>query len=216
MRGSGVPSLIDPVMPAGSLGGRPQPVLRTADGALALRPFEASDAPAVFDAFTDPGIRRWHVRSMESPDEAREWIEAAGRQWAADERGEWAIVPGGGVVGDDARTDDADDDGGRAAGPLAGRICVRTLDLEEGIAAVGYWVVPAARGQGVARRALEAATRWAFSAGFHRIELDHATANVASCRVAEHAGYAAEGVRRSAALHEEGWLDMHVHARIAP
>lgn len=42
------------------------------------------------------------------------------------------------------------------------------------------------------------------------------TANAASCRVALKAGFAAEGTRRSAALHADGWHDMHLHARIAP
>ncbi|GAB3165667.1 hypothetical protein GCM10027059_23500 [Myceligenerans halotolerans] len=63
---------------------------------------------------------------------------------------------------------------------------------------------------------MEAAAGWAFAKGFHRLDLDHATGNTASCRVAERAHFTAEGTRRSAALHEDGWLDMHVHARLAP
>jgi RimJ/RimL family protein N-acetyltransferase len=59
--------------------------------------------------------------------------------------------------------------------------------------------------------------RWAFEkAGFHRIELEHSTANDASCRVAVKAGFHEEGIRRSAALHADGWHDMHVHALLAP
>jgi RimJ/RimL family protein N-acetyltransferase len=38
----------------------------------------------------------------------------------------------------------------------------------------------------------------------------------ASCRAAEKAGYPAEGTRRSAALHPDGWHDMHVHALVRP
>ncbi|MGO8889299.1 MAG: GNAT family N-acetyltransferase [Streptosporangiaceae bacterium] len=40
-------------------------------------------------------------------------------------------------------------------------------------------------------------------------------ANTASCRVAAKAGFAAEGIQRSAVLHADGWHDMHVHARIS-
>jgi RimJ/RimL family protein N-acetyltransferase len=40
---------------------------------------------------------------------------------------------------------------------------------------------------------------WAFEeVGFHRLDLEHAVGNTASCRVAEKTGFAAEGVRRSA------------------
>jgi ribosomal-protein-alanine N-acetyltransferase len=40
-------------------------------------------------------------------------------------------------------------------------------------------------------------------------------ANVASCRVAASAGFWEEGLRRGAALHADGWHDMHVHALLA-
>ena len=40
-------------------------------------------------------------------------------------------------------------------------------------------------------------------------------ANPASCRVAVKAGFREEGVRRGAALHADGWHDMHVHALLA-
>jgi ribosomal-protein-alanine N-acetyltransferase len=57
---------------------------------------------------------------------------------------------------------------------------------------------------------------WAFGTlGLHRIEANHSTANPASCRVAERAGFAAEGVKRGEALHADGWHDMHLHARLA-
>lgn len=48
----------------------------------------------------------------------------------------------------------------------------------------------------------------------HRLELEHAVDNTASCRVALKAGYAYEGTRRSAALHADGWHDMHLHAHL--
>jgi len=39
--------------------------------------------------------------------------------------------------------------------------------------------------------------------------------NFAWCRVAAKAGFRSEGIRRSAALHAEGWHDMHVHTFVA-
>ena len=58
---------------------------------------------------------------------------------------------------------------------------------------------------------------WAFEvAGFHRLDLEHATGNTASCRVAGKAGFALEGVRRSARLLADGRHDVHAHARLRP
>ena len=58
---------------------------------------------------------------------------------------------------------------------------------------------------------------WAFGeAGFHRLELQHSTRNLASCRVAEKSGFALEGTKRSSLLHDDGWHDMHLHGRVSP
>ena len=63
--------------------------------------------------------------------------------------------------------------------------------------------------------AVTALADWALDVvGLHRLELYHATANEASCRVALKTGFAPEGTKRSAVLHEDGWHDMHLHARI--
>jgi ribosomal-protein-alanine N-acetyltransferase len=51
--------------------------------------------------------------------------------------------------------------------------------------------------------------------GLHRVQLDHSTGNNASCRVAAKAGFRFEGTRRGQALPEDGWHDMHMHARVA-
>ena len=99
-------------------------------------------------------------------------------------------------------------------GRLAGRMTLK-VHLAHGYARVGYWTRTADRGRGLAAQALLTATQWAFDRGFHRVELEHSTQNPASCRVAVKAQFAAEGMRRSAALHADGWHDMHVHGSIA-
>jgi len=63
-------------------------------------------------------------------------------------------------------------------------------------------------------RAVDAMASWAFTAGFRRLDLEHAVGNTASCRVAEKTGFAAEGVRRSAWLLADGRCDVHAHARL--
>ncbi|MEW2049587.1 GNAT family N-acetyltransferase [Streptomyces sp. NPDC005476] len=183
------------VLPAGTLSGIAQPVLRTDDGLL-LRPWRAEDVPAVYTAFQDPAMHQWHIRAADSEEEVAGWIEEWRTNWAQERNAQWAVV--------DAGTED-----------LLGRVALRSIVLTEGVAEIAYWTTGAARGRGVAPRATTALTRWAFDEiGFHRLELMHAVANEASCRVAAKAGFTLEGTRRSAALHQDGWHDMHLHARV--
>jgi RimJ/RimL family protein N-acetyltransferase len=185
-----MPDLVGPVVPAGRLCGVAQPVIAVDE--LVLRPWVASDAPAVVEAYRDPDIQRWHVRSM-SEDEASTWVLSWADRWAAETGAGWAIT---------------------ADGLIVGRIGLRT-NLSEGNGETGYWVLPQGRGRSVAPRALRAVTEWMFShIGLHRIELEHSTLNEASCRVAAKAEYAAEGTKRRSALHADGWHDMHQHARL--
>ncbi|ARU52989.1 GNAT family N-acetyltransferase [Cellulosimicrobium cellulans] len=173
----------------------PQPVLDTGDG-LRLRPWTGDDAPALREVYDDPAVRRWHVRSLTTDAEARDVALGWAARWGEGAGASWAVVD--------------------PEGALRGRLALREVSLQDGSAEVAYWTVPAARGQGVAPRALRTATRWAFGAGFHRLWLEHSVDNAPSCRAAASAGFDAEGVRRSAVLHADGWHDMHTHARIAP
>ncbi|MFF9522349.1 GNAT family N-acetyltransferase [Streptomyces achromogenes] len=190
-----MPFLVKPVLTAGALAGGPQPTLPAAGGLL-LRPWRAEDAPAVHAAFQDPALHQWHMRACHSEEEAAGWIARWQASWAGENEAQWAVV--------DERTDE-----------LRGRVALRQILLGSGVAEVAYWTVARARGQGVAARAAAALSHWAFEEiGFHRLELFHATANEASCRVAAKAGFALEGTKRSALLHQDGWHDMHFHARV--
>ncbi|WP_181139674.1 GNAT family N-acetyltransferase [Streptomyces sp. Ru71] len=190
-----MPYLTQPVLPAGTLSRTPQPTIPTDDG-LVLRPWRAQDAPAVYEAFQDPVIHQWHVRSADSEEEVRGWIAEWQRAWAGERTAQWAV---------------ADADGDR----LLGRVGLRQIELLDGAAEVAYWTHAAARGRGVAARATRALARWALEEiGFERLELLHAVRNEASCRVAAKAGFALEGTKRRALLHPDGWHDMHLHARV--
>jgi RimJ/RimL family protein N-acetyltransferase len=187
-----VPDLVPHVLPAGALSRRPQPVL--AAGHLSLRPWEPDDAPALVAAYADPGVQHWNGASMDEA-EAQTYAPVWAEHWRAERRAGWAVVHGD---------------------ELAGRITLRGIDHEQGSAEVTYWVVPAARGTGVAPAAVAAVVEWAFGqAGFHRLELQHSTGNPASCRVAEKSGFALEGTRVRSLLHGDGWHDMHLHGRTA-
>lgn len=190
-----MPRLTAPAMSAGALSDTEQPFIAVGLEAV-LRPWKPTDAAAVVQAFADPEIQRWHVRSAESEDEARSWITTWQGGWAAETEANWALA--------DSRTD-----------TLLGRMSLKGIGLHDGTAGLAYWMVPAARGRGLCTRAAQVLFRWAFDTGFHRIGLEHSIANEASCRVAVKAGFAAEGIQRSSALHADGWHDMHIHARLA-
>ncbi|QNP73702.1 GNAT family N-acetyltransferase [Streptomyces roseirectus] len=190
-----MPYLTSPVLLPGVLAARPQPRL-VAPGGLLLRPFHEGDVPAVYAAFQDPVMHQWHARAAGSVGEVEGWVDEWRGQWAGEENAQWAVA-------------DADSDA------LLGRVALREIVLGDGLAEMAYWTVPAARGRGVAARAAAVLSDWALDdVGFHRLELLHATGNPASCGVARNAGFAAEGTKRSAVLHADGWHDMHLHARV--
>ncbi|NEC65543.1 GNAT family N-acetyltransferase [Streptomyces sp. SID9727] len=78
---------------------------------------------------------------------------------------------------------------------------------------VGYWTGASARGLGVASRAVELLTTWAFDtrteAGLSRLQLIHNAGNPASCRVAQKAGHTLESILPPRAPHE---AEGHCHA----
>ncbi len=186
-----MPELVSPVVPAGRLSGQLQPCLTVDE--LVLRPWLPSDATALVEAYKDPAIQKWHVRSM-SEDEAKRWAMSWSKRWIEETGAGWAIV---------------------VQDTLIGRVGLRTINLAEGVGEAAFWVLPAARGRGIAPRALDAVTAWMFAhVGLHRIELLHSTANRESCRVASKAGYLVEGTKRQHGLHADGWHDMHLHARL--
>lgn len=166
------------------------------DDELTLRRFVESDVDVLVAAYADPGIQLWHRRSL-TPAEALEWVVGrAQARWAAETGTEWAVV-------------DAD-------GTVVGRVGLPVLSLREGHAEAGYWVLPEARGRGVAGRALTAMAEWVFGLGLPRVELRHSVLNEASCRVATKAGFVHEGTARQGLVHADGFHDMHLHARLAP
>jgi RimJ/RimL family protein N-acetyltransferase len=173
---------------------------------IRLRPFTEADLPAVARALLDPNILSWAAgRSVARarPDErAHLWLQARRTSWA-DGIALYAVT-------------DADD------GTLLGSISVRDIDRLPDQAVVGYWVTPAARGRGVASRALDAASYWAFSPledgglALHRINLDHVLLNTGSCKVALKADFQIEGTMRDYFIEANGRRhDAHLHARLA-
>ncbi|GAT66625.1 N-acetyltransferase GCN5 [Planomonospora sphaerica] len=165
-------------------------------GTLHLRPWRAEDAGVVGAALRDPEIRRWATASPEIPDE---------QAWLADRIEGWADGSSASFAVADSTT-----------GGVLGHIRVRTRG--DGVGEVGYWVLPAARGRGVAGHALGAVARWSFAClGLSRLDLRHAVANPASCAVARRNGFAlARLLAQPSPTGEDELVEMHLHTLVPP
>lgn len=179
-----------------------------AAGSLLLRPWRGTDAEAMVAAWADPEIRRWSRYGQLSPtvDGMEHWVARNREQWRAGQRAAFAVESPSGV--------------------LAGSITLRDFGRDENgeggdTAEVGYWIVPRARGRGIAPLAVTAVSTWAFAPpergglGVRRVELVHSVGNTASCRVAQKAGFPHEGTLRESFRYADGaWHDEHLHARL--
>lgn len=129
-------------------------------------------------AYRDPVMWRWLRHPVTTDDQARQLIAARTQDTLAGKSFSFAILE---------RTADGE------AGDLAGGISLRGLGDGTVTGEVGYWVAAAARGRGVAPRALNALCDWAFgmprTPRLERLELIHSVGNHASCRVAEKTGF---------------------------
>ncbi|MCX4803993.1 GNAT family N-acetyltransferase [Streptomyces sp. NBC_01214] len=187
-------SPIPHVVPAGRMARSEQPVLALTGG-WELRLWHQDDADALCAAGQDRTVRLWNRLLVNSPEEARQRIERMHRRWRAELGAIWAVA--------------------RPDGPAVGLIGWNDVDLQGGSAEIVYWLLPAARGGGVAVEATRRVSRWALDdLGLHRLRLCHSVANPASCRVADKAGYTFEGTMRGALLHADGWHDQHLHALV--
>ncbi len=172
---------------------------------LRLRAWDSrsdADADAWLRGLSDPDFRRWNtpVKLVEGIEDARESLRLRA-EWDAEGRSV------------SFRVTDA------TSGGTLGHIGVNDIDDLLRTARVGYWVLPEARGRGVATRALRLAARHAFAElGLYRLELGHALGHGASCRIAERCGFGYEGTLRGAmfeAGRHDAFRDVHLHGRLA-
>ena len=87
------------------------------------------------------------------------------------------------------------------------------LTRQPGSATLGYWLIEAARGRGLATQAVTTATRWAVNeVGLSRIEAFVEPDNRPSMRVLERAGFVREGLLRSYLVLEQARSDAVVYS----
>jgi RimJ/RimL family protein N-acetyltransferase len=156
-----------------------------------MRQWAAADAGELVEIHRDPAMHRWLRVPIHDAGDALRWLDLQHNGWAAGARLSFAVR-------------EADD------GPIVA--CV-VLSRPRGPGGeVGYWTAAAARGRGIASHAVDSLSRWAFAtfATLERLELRHQVDNHASCRVAEKACFALDGVLPAEPPYP---LDGHRHVR---
>jgi len=157
------------------------PVPPLTDDVVLLRPWYEADAPGKVLAFSDPVVQRFSRRT--TPYTEADARSALAEQEEARLRGEELNFALAGP-------------GDQAA--MLGGCSLYDVRLDQGCAALGYWLASEARGRGVATHAVRLLARWAFAElGLARLELTCGPDNEASQRVAERCGFVREGLLRS-------------------
>jgi RimJ/RimL family protein N-acetyltransferase len=158
----------------------PLPLSPLADELVLLRRWDKSDIPAMLAAFEDAWFQRFSDWAPADAEAARAYQAKAERDRRRGRGIDQAVV----------RVE--------SPGLLLGGASLHDVDLHQGTGAVGFWLVPAARGQGAASRAVRLIAGWAFAElGLARLEITCAPDNEASQRVALRCGFSREGVLRS-------------------
>ena len=173
------------------------PLTRLVVDDLVFRPFGKDDTEPLVIGCNDPELQRWlplpfpYTRELASA-----WVttEAERRR----------------VEGEGLHLAIAD-----AADQFLGNVSLKKTHWRHGHTEVGYWVMPAARGRGIATAAAGTLSRWALQQErIFRVELTAAPGDIASQRVAEKAGFSFEGIARSGGIIHSGRTDLKIYSLI--
>ncbi|SCF09230.1 Protein N-acetyltransferase, RimJ/RimL family [Micromonospora haikouensis] len=172
---------------------------RLTDGVVTVRPVGPDDAEALFALHSLPEVVANRVPPRApTPADVERRCRLAGTRWLAGEAADLAIV--------DAHT-----------GELAGGCMLYHDEQATGQAMVGFSLLPAGRGRGLATRAVRLVTGWAFDGvGLARVWAGTRPENAASQRVLERAGFTREGLLRGRLPGPDGTrVDSVQYARLA-
>jgi RimJ/RimL family protein N-acetyltransferase len=172
------------------------PVPPLASDVALLRPWRDADVPGMVMAFSDPAMRRFSWRTAP-------YTEADARDSLAER--EEARLRGEGLHFALVEPHDQD--------VVLGSVSLDEVRLDQGRAAVGYWLAPEARGRGAATHAVRLLAQWAFAElRLARLELTCGPDNEASQHVAERCGFFREGVLRSHVPFKEARRDSVIYS----
>ncbi len=172
------------------------PVPPLADDVVRLRPWREADVPGMVLAFGDPVMQRfsWRTAAYTETDASDYVAEQEEARLRGDELNFALVEP-------------------RDQDVLLGAVSLYEIHLDQGRAAVGYWLAPEARGRGAATHAVRLLARWAFAElGLARLELTCGPDNEASQHVAERCGFSREGLLRSHVPFKGGRRDSVIYS----
>jgi RimJ/RimL family protein N-acetyltransferase len=156
------------------------PVPSLADDVVLLRRWRDMDVPAQLEAFSDPLFARFSDWAPHTEADARACLAQHEQARRGGTQIEFALV-------------EPHDDN-----VVLGGASLNNVNLDQGRAAIGYWLTSHARGRGVATHAVRLISRWAFEdLRLARLELTCGPDNRASQGVAERCGFTREGILRS-------------------
>jgi ribosomal-protein-alanine N-acetyltransferase len=151
-----------------------------ADDVVVLRPWGGGDVDQQLMTFADPVFTTYSDWAPRSQSEASQRIIDQEHARLRGEQVDFALA-------------DVDD-----AGVLLGGASLNAVNPQDRRASLGYWLAPAARGRGVASRAVRLIAGWAFETlELARLEITCGPDNRGSQRVAERCGFSYEGLLRS-------------------
>ncbi|PZS16768.1 MAG: hypothetical protein DLM57_09665 [Pseudonocardiales bacterium] len=165
---------------------------------LTLRPWQDSDADAVFTAMQDRGMHEF----LPLPDpytrqDAAEFVDEFGDEGRGSGTGVGAALVESGT------------------GRVVGSAALRLPKPRQVSAELGYAVYPDAQGNGFAAEASRVLAAWAFAHGVSRVAIRCAVGNLASVKTSLNAGFRFEAVLRGDVSVAGGVADSAVFARLA-
>lgn len=154
---------------------------------LILREFTPGDAADLFSIYSDPEVSKYDSDPpMQKTDEASDFIEKTGQEFAAKKSIWWAIC-----LKDENR--------------LIGDVVFFFWNQAYYKADLGYGLARAYWRRGIAAEAVRAVTKFGFETlGLHRINVDTRMDNIASVRLMQKLGFHHEGVRRECIRNADG------------
>lgn len=169
--------------------------LRIEGEGIVLRDWREEDAPAL-----EPVCGEWLVSSFTSV--PWEYSDTAARAWIERQREKRS----GGAVLSLAIVEPGHE-------LPSGSVNLTQFAPDDSGAGVGYWLVPEARGRGLAVTAVRLLVDWGLvTFGLERIEFAILPDNLASRRVAERVGATSEGLRERSHREHGRWWDMEIYA----
>lgn len=183
--------------PAGPLRWPDKPL---SDGIVVLDQQVEADIPAIVAGCSDAEAQRWlPLPNPYTPGDGYAWLRQHQEEAKRGESLDFAVRLSG----------QAD---------LVGSIGAHFARCRVGECEIGYWITPAVRGRGIARRAIVLLAGYVFTTWSpRRIEMLIHPENTASCRAAQGAGASFEGIRARGMRQRDGTVaDAAVYVMLPP